>query len=140
LLLAECHIEGGDLAGARSLINQVRARAANPETFVKNPDGSNAADYQISLYADSGYPFDSKTNALAALSMERKLELGMEGHRYFDLQRWGNVVSELTRILNYEKTKLPSLYGGASVGSEDVNYPIPQNQIDLMNGRLTQNR
>lgn len=140
LLLAECHIEGGDLTGARTLINQVRARAANPETFVKNPDGSDAADYQISLYPDSGYPFDSKNNALAALAMERKLELGMEGHRYFDLQRWGNVVSELTRVLNYEKTRLPSLYGGASVGSEDVTYPIPQNQIDLMNGRLTQNR
>ena len=140
LLLAECEIETGNISGARTLINQVRARAANPETFVKNPDGSDAANYQISLYPDSGAPFDSKANALAALAMERKLELGMEGHRYFDLQRWGNVVSELTRALNYEKTLLPSLYGSAAVGPEDVTYPIPQNQLDLMKGRLVQNR
>ena len=72
--------------------------------------------------------------------MERKLELGMEGHRYFDLQRWGNVVPELNRALNFEKTILSSLYGSATVGPEDVTYPIPQNQLDLMKGRLVQNR
>jgi len=34
---------------------------------------------------------------------ERKLELGMEGHRWFDLNRWGITVTELTRVLTYEK-------------------------------------
>ena len=72
--------------------------------------------------------------------MERKLELGMEGHRYFDLQRWGNLQSELSRVLDFEKTKLSSLYGSATVGPEDVNYPVPQQQINLMGGRLVQNR
>lgn len=141
LLLAECQIETGDLDGARTNINLVRARAANTDGFVKNDDGTPAANYQISTYPDSGFPFDSKENALKALRMERKLELGMEGHRYFDLQRWGIVQDELNRILSYERTELPTLYQAAStVGSEDVNYPIPQSQIDLMGGRLVQNR
>ena len=73
--------------------------------------------------------------------MERKLELGQEGHRWFDLNRWGNTVAELTRILAYEKT-MPwgnNLYGAATVGANVVKYPIPQRQIDLSNGKLTQN-
>jgi starch-binding outer membrane protein, SusD/RagB family len=75
--------------------------------------------------------------------MERKLELGMEGHRWFDLNRWGNTVEELTRILDYEKT-MPwgrIMYGSWTViGPEDVTYPIPQAQINISNGRLVQNR
>jgi len=33
-----------------------------------------------------------------------------------------------------------SAYPGASVGPEDVNFPIPQRQIDLMGGNMVQNR
>jgi starch-binding outer membrane protein, SusD/RagB family len=139
LLLAECQIQTGDLAGARTNINLIRARAANPDGFVKNDDGSNAANYSVAEYPASPY-FDNKDNALAALQMERKLELGMEGHRYFDLQRWGNLQSELGRALAFEKTKLSALYGSAAIGAEDKDYPIPQSQIDLTVGRLVQNR
>lgn len=141
LLLAECQIETGDLAGARTNVNLVRARAANPAGFVKEADGTtNAANYVINQYPASGAPFDTKDNALKALRFERKLELGMEGHRYFDLQRWGNVQAELNRVLAYEKTQRSSLYGTATVGPEDVNFPIPQQQIDITNGLLKQNR
>ena len=54
-----------------------------------------------------------------ALRMERKLELGQEGHRWFDLNRWGNTVTELNRALTYEKT-MPwgtALYGTRSCWS-----------------------
>jgi hypothetical protein len=141
LMIAECQIETNDLTGARTNINMVRARAANPAGFVM--DGAvPAANYVINEYPASGYPFDSQTNARLALQMERKLELGQEGHRYFDLNRWGITVSELNRALEYEKT-MPwglSLYGNAIVGPEDVTYPIPQRQIDLSEGKLVQNR
>jgi len=140
LLLAECQIETGDLPGALANINQVRRRAANPAGFVKEADGvTNAANYVISEYPS----FPDADYARKALRMERKLELGMEGHRWFDLNRWGNTVEELTRILDYEKT-MPwgrSMYGSWTViGPEDVTYPIPQAQIDISNGRLVQNR
>jgi len=139
LLLAECQIETGDLAGALTNINAVRARAANPDGFVKEADGKTpAANYNIGLYPS----FPDAEYARKALRMERKLELGMEGHRWFDLNRWGITVAELNRILAYEKTTPwgPNMYGNATVGPEDVTYPIPQRQIDLSNGRLMQNR
>jgi len=143
LLLAECQIETSDLPGARTNINLIRARAANPAGFVKLADGTtNAANYVINQYPATGAPFDTQANARVALRMERKLELGMEGHRWFDLNRWGITVTELNRVLAYEKT-MPwgnAMYGTNSVGAEDVTFPIPQRQIDLSNGKLVQNR
>jgi len=146
LLLAECQIETNALADARTNINLVRARAANPAGWVKTLDGTaNAANYVINEYPLSGAPFDTQANARKALYMERKLELGMEGHRYFDLNRWGITQTELNRVLAYETTTpwgRAGMYnqGTATVGPEDVTYPIPQRQIDLMNGILVQNR
>ena len=139
LLLAECQIETGDLPGALTNVNAVRARAANPTGFVTEADGvTPAANYQIGLYP----AFPDVLFARNALYMERKLELGMEGHRWFDLNRWGITVEELNRALTYEKS-MPwgsSMDGHAAVGPEDVTYPIPQRQIDLSHGRLEQNR
>ncbi len=141
LLIAECEIEAGSLDNARILVNQVRARAANPDGFVM--DGTvPAANYVVNQYPAAGAPFDTKDNARAALRMERKLELGQEGHRFFDLNRWGITVTELNRALTYEKTMEwgDNLYGTATVGAEDVTFPIPQRQLDLSNGALVQNR
>ncbi len=138
LMLAEAQIETADLASALANINLVRARAANAAGFVKEDDGTtDAANYQISLYTLANFG-----NGVDALRMERKLELGMEGHRWFDLNRWGNTVTELNRVLTYEKTMpwASLMYGSATVGAEDVTYPIPSRQIDLANGGLTQNR
>ena len=121
LLLAECQIETDDLNGARANINLIRARAANPAGFVKEADGiTNAANYVVNEYPLSGAPFDTKENAMKALRFERKLELGMEGHRFFDLQRWGLVETELNRILAYEKTQNRSVYFFAGVTPKHV--------------------
>ena len=141
LSIAECEIEAGSLDNARTLVNLVRARAANAAGFVM--DGAvPAGNYVISQYPATGAPFDSKANARTALYMERKLELGQEGHRWFDLNRWGITVTELNRALTYEKS-MPwgaNLYGSAVVGAEDASFPIPQRQIDLSSGNLVQNR
>jgi hypothetical protein len=139
LLLAECQIETGDLSGALENINLIRVRASNPAGFVKEADGvTNAANYQISTYPS----FPDQDYARKALYMERKLELGQEGHRWFDLNRWGITVTELNRALAYEKATPwgPNMYYNATVGQEDITYPIPQHQIDMSNGRLVQNR
>lgn len=139
LLLSECQIETGDLPGALSNINAVRIRAANPNGFVTLEDGvTPAANYKVSAYP----AFPDVIYARKALYLERKLELAMEGHRYFDLNRWGITVEELNRALSYEKTMPwgPAHYWNAEVGPEDVTYPIPQQQIDLSKGNLVQNR
>ena len=139
LMIAECQIETNDLTNALTNINLIRARAANAAGFVKESDGTTpAANYQISQYTTLG----TQPNARLILQMERKLELGQEGHRWFDLNRWGITVTELNRALAYEETMAwgSALYGGTSVGPEDVTFPIPQRQIDVSNNRLVQNR
>jgi hypothetical protein len=138
LLEAECQIETNAADLGQTNINLIRHRAANPDGFVM--DGAvPAADYQIAEYT---VPFADQAEARLALRMERKLELGMEGHRWFDLNRWGITQTELTRVLTYEKT-MPwgnSMYGSNVVGPEDKTYPIPQRQLDLSQGNLEQNR
>ena len=139
LLKAECEAKTGSGDLGLEEVNEVRTRAANPDAFVKEADGTtNAANYVIGTYP----VFADQLAALKAIKFERKLELGQEGHRYYDLQRWGDVQSELNRILTYEKTMEwgSSHYGSATVGPEDMNFPIPQRQIDLSFGNLIQNR
>jgi hypothetical protein len=136
LLLAECQIWTGDLTNGLANINVIRNRAKDSEPVTEDDGTTPAASYVIEPYT----AFANADEAKKALQFERKLELGMEGHRYFDLQRWGIAQAELSRILTYEKTERTLLYGNATVGAEDVNYPIPQQQIDITNGKLKQNR
>jgi len=138
LLKAECEaMTNADDQGFGE-VNLIRARAAN--SFVYEEDGTTpAANYVISVYPGAAW---GAIDPMTAIKFERKLELGQEGHRYYDLQRWGDVQTELNRILAYEKT-MPwgnALYGSATVGAEDKNFPVPQRQIDLANGNLMQNR
>jgi hypothetical protein len=146
LLKAECEaMTNSDDLGFGE-VNQVRARAANPDGFVEEIDGDGnpipgtyAANYVINEYPT---PFANQAEAMHAIKFERKLELGQEGHRYYDLQRWGEVVSTLSRIYDYERT-MPwagNLYPGMDIGPEDVNFPVPQRQIDVSNNTLIQNR
>jgi len=140
LLKAECEAMGNTGDRGFAEVNLVRARAANTAGFVKEANGvTDAANYVIGLYT---VPFANTADAMTAIKFERKLELGQEGHRYYDLQRWGVVQTELSRILTYEKTMEwgSALYGTNTVGAEDVNFPIPQRQIDVSNGLLIQNR
>ncbi|MCK5794547.1 MAG: RagB/SusD family nutrient uptake outer membrane protein [Anaerolineales bacterium] len=139
LLKAECEAMTGSGDLGFGEVNMIRARAANPEGFVMNDDGTPAANYVINEYSAA---FANGAAAMTAIKFERKLELGQEGHRYYDLQRWGDVEKDLNRILAHEK-QMPwgdLLYGSASVGPEDANFPIPQRQIDITNGSLVQNR
>ncbi|PPK88020.1 putative outer membrane starch-binding protein [Neolewinella xylanilytica] len=122
LMLAEAEIEMGNLSRALELINMIRQRAAN-SVLPGSP-----ANYQISLYDDLG----SQDNARKILQFERKLELSGEGHRFFDLRRWGRLESFIPGYIDYERQYLPVQFGGAQFTSpQDLYYPIPQGQIDL---------
>jgi hypothetical protein len=127
LMAAEAEIEGGSLATALNYINQIRNRAANPAGFVTK-GGKAEANYSIAPYA----AFASKDEATKALRMERLLELATEGHRFFDLVRWGNASKTLNAYLKYESKWLVTKFGGSKYTSgKDEYLPIPQAQIDI---------
>lgn len=138
LMAAEAEIEAGSLEQARTYVNQVRARVARSEFWVKNEDGSDAANYVVAEYSPA--QFASKESATEALRFERKLELSGEGHRFFDLVRWGVAAEEINEYINYEKQYLSSAYSGGNFTKGKNEYlPIPQTQLDLQPGVLTQN-
>ncbi len=127
LMAAEAEIEVGSLAKALEYTNMVRGRAANASDYVML-DGKPAANYKIAVY-DS---FPTKEIARAAVRFERRIELGMEGYRFYDLVRWGEDVEAINRYLKYDQVLLPGALGGASYTANKALFPLPQNQIDLL--------
>lgn len=138
LMAAEAEAELGNLDKALEYVNLVRERAGKSEHWVKDADGSDAANYMISLYTASD--FDTQEKALERIYFERKLELSNEGHRLFDLARWGLASSELNAYLDWESKYLTTMFGGANFTAGKEILPIPQSQIDIApEGVLSQN-
>jgi len=118
---------------ALPLINQVRNRAA---ASTQRPIDAGATDiYAISPYSS----FPSKDYAFKALMFERRLEFAMEGHRWYDLVRWGIAEETLNAYLAEEKTKRDFLANAQFTAGRDEYYPIPQREIDFTGGLYVQN-
>jgi len=128
LMAAEAEIEVGSLAKALEYTNMVRARAANASDYVML-DGKPAANYKIAVYD----AFPTKEFARSAVRFERRMELGMEGYRFYDLVRWGEDVAAINKYLQYDQVLLPGALGGAKYEAKYALFPIPQSQIDLLN-------
>lgn len=107
LMHAEAAAKNGNEAAAKNSLNQVRARARGANTGILAPITS------------------SGQALIDAIYRERRIELGMEGHRFFDLVRTGRGTSVLGTL-------------GYVEGTHHV-FPIPQSQIQATNGAITQN-
>lgn len=132
LMAAECAAETGDLAYALARVNNVRARAAKLPH--KSVGGTPVAAYNVQPYP----AFASKEYALDAIRFERRLELALEGHRFFDLVRWG-IAKEVLEGYSAFEGSLISAYGGLTFSEKNNYFPIPQDQIDRSGGALVQN-
>jgi hypothetical protein len=133
LWAAECEVElpGGDLAKAESYVNLVRNRAANGAK-VTLPNGTPAANYVVKPYTGAnGFVAKGQAYARTAVRFERRLEFAMEGHRFFDLVRWGIADVEINKYLAVEGTKRPLLKTARFIKGKHEYYPIPQEQIDV---------
>ena len=139
LMAAEVAVENNDLPKALDYVNQVRNRAKGM-TYVKEEvsDGvfQDAANYEIEPYV----AFADQDFARQAVRFERRLELAMEGHRLFDLRRWGVAPDVINTYVTNEARTIENF--GTKAGSYSANMdmmPIPINAIDLSGGVLTQN-
>ncbi len=146
LLLAEAEVEAGSLENARTIVNEIRTRAAvkvqGPGTdrasigVAINSPAITWANYKVGLYTT---PFADQATARTAVRYERRVELAMEGQRFFDLRRWGTAEATLNAYLNgvaggAEKTRRLQLGGAATYAPRHSLFPIPAIQIELSKG------
>jgi hypothetical protein len=150
LMLAEAEVEAGSLEAAREIVNLIRARAGvraqgrgtdRASIAVPINDASITwAVYRVGQYLT---PWTDQAFARNAVRFERRLELAMEGQRFFDLRRWAIADQVLNAYVAVEKTR--RLYKAATqtFAARHNLYPIPAIQIELskVDGqpRLTQN-
>lgn len=135
---AEIAASESDLGTAMSLVDQVRARMQDASNWVKENDGTtNAANYNIGLYADNG-GFPDATFAMNAVIMEYRLETALEGHRFFDLVRRGVAKQVLDGYLSRPQFRGYLNSVGSFPASRGI-YPIPQEIVDLSLGVVQQN-
>ena len=143
LMLAECEVELGNLTKARELVNRIRLRAAN---CAQGPDGGetslddagiNWASYKIGIYNQA---WTDQAFARKAVRMERRLELALEGHRFFDLRRWGIAREVMNDYLETEKFQRSYLETASPFEEKHMLYPLPNQQLELSGGwKLSQN-
>ncbi len=142
LMRAEALVELDKLSEARTIINDIRQRAANSIdkhiAYAKN-------QCEIAFYPETY--FQNKGMARQCLRWERRLEMAMENGRYFDLRRWGIASKTLNA---YFVTEQHSIYDGQTYAQyyKDARYeagkneffPIPYNQLYYIPGLYTQNK
>lgn len=167
LMRAEALIELGRLSEARTIINDIRRRAAN--SVAKHIDyASNQCE--IAEYPESY--FANKETARKCLRWERRLEMAMENGRFFDLRRWGIASQTLNAYYASEQNDVYSFFdhngdvmAGAPVtydsngnitsdtemhygqyyrdglftAGKNEFFPIPYNQMFYIPGLYTQN-
>lgn len=115
LLKAEALISKGDYNGAAQIINQTRRRAG-----LSNLPSSASANQQA---------------ILNAYMKERRLELALEGQRWFDLVRLGKVEEVMNAVYAKDEGRPAQVYPFTSLS---YILPIPQDVID-QNPNLVQN-
>ena len=146
LMLAEAEVEAGTLENARAIVNEIRTRAA---VKVQGPGTSQAtiavpindpsvtyANYKIGLFTA---PFASQAEARQAVRAERRLELAMEGQRFYDLRRWATAEAVLNGYINgvaggSEKSRRVQLGNASPFSDRHMLFPIPTTQILLSQG------
>lgn len=141
LMYAEAANENGHPDKALSALNKVRNRARNSGLTDPNRESINYEGFGVTdpgTFSGSRLPgitTTDKNQLRQAIWHERRCELAMEGHRFFDLVRQGRagqVMRAFSAAYDTDKGKY------FEDGVHEV-FPIPQNEIDKTKGNLKQN-
>lgn len=130
LLKAEAEFALGNLSSALDLVNQVRKRARESRWVHGNGTG-----YMLGYKVEPGTtPADYTDISRELIRKERRLELAIEGQRFFDLVRWNEAN-------DFCPNKEPEAKG-RSLGykkDQSVRLPIPATAVTEGKGNVTQN-
>lgn len=132
---AEAYAQLNETGEAIKLVNEIRKRAKQSTGMIANYPSDYGVKFNISTY-NGTY---SQEDALKIVKMERRLEMGMESERFFDLVRWGEAEKVLNKYFAEEVNKC-SIYGDAHFTANKNEYlPIPFSQVAASDGHYTQN-
>jgi hypothetical protein len=135
LMRAEAYAQLGQTDQAISLVNQIRTRAAQSTQMI----GNYPSLYGVKFYCTNYRGSYSKAEAIRIVKMERRLELGMESERFFDLVRWGDAATVLNKYYSEEIAHCAIYTAAHFTANKDEYLPIPFEQISASNGKYTQN-
>jgi hypothetical protein len=135
LMRAEALAQTGRPDEAVKLVNRIRTRAAESLNMIKDYQSV----YGVHIYCKNYEGTYTKEEALEIVKTERRLELAMESERFFDLVRWGDAASVLTRYATKEKERVAYLSEAQFTADRDEYLPIPHEQIAASNGHYKQN-
>lgn len=119
LMYAEACCESGDLDSAKKALKEVRDRA-----------GLSQFPYTAVIQGQTVTFNDNQEDLRKAIRHERRVELAMEGHRWFDLTRWGIAKETMDTYMAGETEEAKELYGTFQKGKHEL-FPIPSKEIDL---------
>lgn len=119
LMYAEACCESGDLPSAKSALKEVRDRA-----------GLSQFPYTAVIQGRTVTFNDNQDDLRKAIRHERRVELAMEGHRWFDITRWGIAKETMDTYMAGETKEAKELYGTFQKGKHEL-FPIPSKEIDL---------
>ena len=136
LMRAEALVQlGQGIPEAISIVNRIRSRAASSLAMISDYERLYGVRLNCRPYSGSY----SKDDALKIVKHERRVELGMESDRFFDLVRWGEAEQTLNRYYAEEADNC-AIYTSAHFTADKNEYlPIPHSQIAASNGHYTQN-
>lgn len=136
---AEALIELDRESEALPLINQIRERAKNSTDMLIDIAGKPVSNYFIGLYEDGVNCTWDNEFAREALRRETRLEFAMEGHRFFNLMRWGIAENVINKYFTYESQLRNYLANAHFTSGRDEFVPIPYAQIQFSEGLYVQN-
>ena len=135
LMRAEAQAQLGNTTEAIQLVNRLRTRAAQSTQMI----GSYPSRYGVKMFISNYRGSYSKADALRIVKMERRLEMGMECERFFDLVRWGDAATVLNKYYSEEIDNCAIYSAAHFTANRDEYLPIPFEQLSASNGNYTQN-